>query len=106
MQVCAERVHHQPVHPLHPVYNIILLLCMFALSFLLSSSDGVRFIASTYKGTEGVNNSILVTVVAEPITNCLRSFTVYVTSRDGSATSECHATYYSQTNLFSGNGHV
>jgi len=42
-------------------------------------------------------DSISVTLVADAITTCLRNFTVSVTSRDGSATSEGHATYYSQT---------
>ena len=74
------------------------------IKFLLPSSDGMRFNASTYKGTEG--DSISVTLVADAITTCLRNFTVSVTSRDGSATSECHAAYYSQTNLFSGSAHV
>ena len=99
---CLQSSPCTPFFPLSVQRHTVIIVYVWqsnTLNFLLSSSDAVRFIASTYKGMEGVNSSILVTLVTEPITTCLRSFTVYVTSRDGSATSECHATYYSQTNL-------
>ena len=62
-------------HPLLPMFHIVLV--------------PVRFNQTTYYVTEGVNSSAVITLEALAIHNM--SFSVIVTTRDGSAIGEIHA---------------
>ena len=65
--------------------------CYLCISY---SSGSVKFQSATYNVTEGANDTIDVTLEAVLISTCLRSFTVYVSSQDGSAHSECQAVQF------------
>ena len=58
--------------------------------FLSSSLDAMMFQPSKYTVKEGVNDIVTVILKADPLTTCLRDFTVLVSTRDGSARSEFH----------------